>query len=292
MAHHLPAAGGDGPVIADLLPATPPATCLENASATSWWKSHTDRHLRALATKVGEKCGLAMRRTAPLLMLLAVVAMLPACAHRGKGPESAEPGMTQKGEASWYGRPYHGRRTASGEIYDMYALTAAHRTLPFGTRVEVTRRDNHRSVVVRINDRGPFVKHRIIDLSYAAARKIGLDVDGVAPVTIRVLSAGERPRTSRTETTPPRPPTGEGPDGESRSSHECYWVQVGAFSEHAHAVKVRDRLEAEGHHALIMDGPSGLERVRLGPFESRDAATSAREAVHHEWPAATVVPCG
>lgn len=93
----------------------------------------------------------------------------------------------QYGYATWYGKEFHGRKTASGEIYDMYGLTAAHRTLPFNTWVEVTDLETGRSVVVRINDRGPVPKERIIDLSYGAARRIGLDKKGVARVRLRVL---------------------------------------------------------------------------------------------------------
>ncbi len=91
------------------------------------------------------------------------------------------------GKASWYGGKFHGRRTASGEIFNQNALTAAHRYLPFGTRVKVTNVNNGRSVIVKINDRGPFVKGRVIELSAAAARSIGLINVGVAPVQISVL---------------------------------------------------------------------------------------------------------
>jgi len=93
----------------------------------------------------------------------------------------------QTGEASWYGRPLHGRRTASGEIYDMYRLTAAHPDLPLGTRVIVTNMKNGRSVAVRVNDRGPYVRGRVIDLSYAAARALHAVSDGTVPVLIQVL---------------------------------------------------------------------------------------------------------
>jgi rare lipoprotein A len=104
------------------------------------------------------------------------------------GPGPAHADQIQTGEASWYGEPHHGRRTASGEIYDMYALTAAHPTLPFGTRVLVTNLKNDRSVQVRINDRGPRVAGRIIDLSYAAAEQLGALWGGPFRVRLRVLS--------------------------------------------------------------------------------------------------------
>ena len=100
--------------------------------------------------------------------------------------QSVQP-PSERGIASWYGAPYHGQRSASGEIYDQEKLTAAHRTLPFGTRVRVRRLDRDGSVVVRINDRGPFVKSRIIDLSHAAAAQLGITCDGVAPVTLELV---------------------------------------------------------------------------------------------------------
>ena len=97
------------------------------------------------------------------------------------------PSASETGIASWYGAPYHGQRSASGEIYDQEKLTAAHRTLPFGTRVRVRRLDRDGSVVVRINDRGPFVKSRIIDLSHAAAARLGITDGGLAPVTLELV---------------------------------------------------------------------------------------------------------
>jgi rare lipoprotein A len=94
---------------------------------------------------------------------------------------------TDVGNASWYGNRHHGKQTASGERFDEFAMTAAHRTLPFGTRVRVTNLENHRSVIVRVNDRGPFVEGRIIDLSLAAARALGIADEGVAPVRLQTL---------------------------------------------------------------------------------------------------------
>jgi rare lipoprotein A len=133
-----------------------------------------------------------------LSLALVLLLLLPACgaprppadhAPRPSSPGSSPaPGWTEEGEASWYGRPYHGRTTASGERYDMNHLTAAHPTLPFGTRVEVTRLDTGAVVVVRITDRGPFAHGRIIDLSRAAARALDMERDGVARVRVRVIS--------------------------------------------------------------------------------------------------------
>ena len=97
----------------------------------------------------------------------------------------------QTGIASYYGLKYHGRQTANGEVFDMYDLTAAHTSLPFGTRIKVTNLDNNRHVIVRVNDRGPFVKGRILDLSYGAAKKLDMIESGTAPVRIEVLEFGE-----------------------------------------------------------------------------------------------------
>jgi rare lipoprotein A len=102
-----------------------------------------------------------------------------------------EPAHTLQGIASWYGYPHHGRLTASGRRFDMYQLTAAHRTLPLGTRLRVTNLINGHSVTVTITDRGPFVKDRVIDLSYAAARKIGMIGPGTAPVRLELLAREE-----------------------------------------------------------------------------------------------------
>src|SRR5258707_14571220 len=102
---------------------------------------------------------------------------------------AARPGHTETGIASWYGNPYHGRRTASGEIYDMEQLTAAHPTLPFQTFIEVTNLDNGKRVTVRITDRGPFAKGRILDLSHAAARAIEMLGPGTARVRLKVIKA-------------------------------------------------------------------------------------------------------
>jgi len=115
---------------------------------------------------------------------LAVILLALGCA---RGPRPQYPGGAQYGLASWYGRDFNGRPTASGEIFDMYGYTAAHRSLPFGTRVRVTNEANGRSVVVRINDRGPWVEGRILDLSYAAAKQLGMLEAGVIRVRLEVL---------------------------------------------------------------------------------------------------------
>jgi rare lipoprotein A len=227
-----------------------------------------------------------------LAVLLVLTALGSGCAHRQpqqvttapeEPPPKIEKGATEKGLASWYGEPYHGRLTASSEVYDMHDMTAAHRTLPFGTLVEVTRRDTGADVEVRVNDRGPFIRGRIIDLSYAAAKRIGLDRDGVAPVRIRVVGVGK----------PPKKQTGESartamqPEGEV-----CLWIQVGAFGDIDNARRAERRLEDAGESAVIIEGPGGLHRVRVGPFDRAVDAERALERIRPDWPAAAAVPCG
>ena len=119
---------------------------------------------------------------------LMVLFVLSGCATGRASRASRIEDSALSGEASWYGHPHHGRRTASGEIYDMNKMTAAHRTLPLGTRVLVTNRENGRTVEVRINDRGPFRKNRVLDLSYAAARSLGAVGEGVIPVTLKIVT--------------------------------------------------------------------------------------------------------
>jgi rare lipoprotein A len=155
--------------------------------------------------------------------LAALAAFLILAAGCSRLPRPSEPGV-ETGVASWYGPEFHGRPTSSGEIFDMNDMTAAHRTLPFGTYVMVTDLATDRSVVVRINDRGPFKRGRTIDLSYAAGRVLGLLGPGTARVRIEVLKGF-------------RPATGEAPSS-------AVWIQVGAFSVQENAYALKRRLDA------------------------------------------------
>jgi rare lipoprotein A len=200
-----------------------------------------------------------------------------------KPKDTAKKGATEKGLASWYGEPYHGRRTASGEIYDMHEMTAAHRTLPFGTMVRVERRDTGADVKLRITDRGPFIKGRIIDLSFEGAKKIGLDIDGIAPVKVTIIGWRDSPKRKAKD----KDRAAEHPKGE-----DCLWVQVGAFGSMDNARGAERRLEDAGETAVIIEGPGGLHRVRLGPYDKEKDAIKALERVGRDWPGSKVVPCG
>lgn len=199
----------------------------------------------------------------------------------------------QTGIASWYGRKFHGNMTSIGEIYDMYAMTAAHPTLPLPSYVRVTNPANQRSVVVRVNDRGPFHSDRIIDLSYAAAYRIGITQRGSGQVVVERVFAGERPRPApSTQPTPPAPPitvatmppppttavtispiTADGKD---------LFLQLGAFGSQENANIFRDRMAREldwNREPLIVTFRDGLWRVRMGPYASRLEAEAIQARV-------------
>ena len=136
-------------------------------------------------------------------------------------------GWSQRGIASWYGPNFHGKYTSDGEIYNMFAYTAAHKTLPMNTIVKVTNLNNGKSVIVRINDRGPFVKGRIIDLSYAAAKKIGLDITGTAPVKLTVIGF------------------------KGKNYVSGYKIQVGAFISKIGAMKTAKKYKKFGYNTEV-----------------------------------------
>jgi rare lipoprotein A len=159
----------------------------------------------------------------------------------------------------------------------MHQLSAAHRTLAFGSVVKVTRRDTGAEITVRVNDRGPFIEGRIIDLSYAAAKEISLDIDGVAPVKIKVV--GHETATARTPSRAVEPEI-------------CFWVQVGAFSDRGNAEGVERELERTGEDAVMLEGLDGIWRVRVGPFEKESEAERARNRITDAWPGSHIVPCG
>jgi rare lipoprotein A len=168
----------------------------------------------------------------------------------------AADGYLERGVASWYGPTFHGGNTSSGEPYNMYGMTAAHKTLPLPCYARVTNLRNGRSVVVRINDRGPFVANRLIDLSYTAAAKLDMLREGTTLVEVRTLTPGVPDELGRSDQTPP----------------PSLYVQVGAFADVHNAERLLGRLQAAGLASAFvtspLEGKSRLYRVRLGPVAS------------------------
>ncbi len=195
---------------------------------------------------------------------------------RGRWYQPAEqPGYNETGLASWYGEQFNGRPTATGERFDMHALTAAHKTLPLPGLVEVTNLANGRRIVVRVNDRGPFVDNRIIDLSRGSAEALGLLAAGVGEVRVRYL--GRAPRTGGGTTLQYAAAERGPPAAPAMSTRGDYWIQAGAFSDRRAARRVADEL---GDRATVDGGRNdGLFRVLVGPWPDPDAAERSRQAV-------------
>ena len=159
-------------------------------------------------------------------------------------------GYHERGIASWYGSKFHGRRTSSGEPYDMHLATAAHKSLPLPSYVEVKNLDNGRKMIVKVNDRGPFHEGRIIDLSYAAAIKLGVDQTGTANVEVRALDVGNSSRVSA-----------KVPDGT--------FLQVGAFKSKSTATDLAGKMTAAHLNPVTVKKNKGLYKVWIGPYATQ-----------------------
>jgi rare lipoprotein A len=209
-------------------------------------------------------------------------------------------GYRERGVASWYGRKFHGRRTSSGEPYDMYAMTAAHKTLPLPSYARVTNLDNGRAVVVRVNDRGPFLHNRLIDLSYAAAARLGIAGNGTGLVEVEAIVPGEAPMVAQkpkvetfaialpaskpiieiipsAQAAPVETPARATPTAQM-------YVQAGAFREWDHAAQLRARLEREAFQPVFIQsvmgaGETRLYRVRIGPVTSVEEGDRLTESL-------------
>jgi len=196
-------------------------------------------------------------------------------------PLKTHVGFTQEGIASWYGKDFHGKKTSNGEVYDMHAMTAAHKTLPLGVFVKVRNRENGHETIVRVNDRGPFVKNRIIDLSYSAAKKLGVDAKGTAPVRIEAL--GYR---------------ASGSSGDSYKEPETYdsgnySVQIGSFKDYQNARRLSEEMKKlHGYSEAKTTTVNGdlFYQVRAGKYTSLKAAEEAEENfTDHGYPGSFVV---
>jgi rare lipoprotein A len=222
-------------------------------------------------------------------------------------------GYNERGLASWYGAKFHGAKTSSGEIYDMHAMSAAHKTLPLPSYVRVTNLETGATVIVRVNDRGPFKDNRVIDLSYAAAMRLGITAKGTGLVEVSVVGPGDvsalpagvataappkpliAPLTAEDMALVPPEPPAASPDPMPRVAvastaapvtPRVMWLQVGAFGDDANANRVRARLAAAGLSSTTVEesDASGkrLVKIRVGPFQEvvqLDAAATALDAM-------------
>jgi rare lipoprotein A len=209
---------------------------------------------------------------AAMAVLVILAAGCASTATRAPAKDTSHPPAgvaTEEGFASWYGEPYHGRATASGTRYDMWEMTAAHRTLPFGTRVHVVNLDNGRAADVTINDRGPFVEGRILDLSRAAAEALDAVGPGVIPVRLEIRTLGD-----------------------GMPDEPCWEVQVGAFARQENAARARSTLEGEGFSVRLAPAGGGLTRVRATGIEGKPKALRVAASLAAAFPGAVAVPCG
>ncbi len=185
-----------------------------------------------------------------------------------KKPEGWLPRIARyikKGIASWYGPGFHGRKTANGEIFNMHEMTAAHRTLPIPSYAQVTNLENNKTVVVRINDRGPYVGNRVLDLSYAAARKLGIQQEGVGKVEVKAITPLQAlPQIQKT----------------AESQNKNVFFQVGSFGSQSKAMRLQDKIAANNMpEPTILAAKSKSKRkmqykVQMGPIKSKENAES------------------
>lgn len=210
----------------------------------------------------------------------------------GEAPASREK-FYQKGEASWYGRAFHGKLTASGERFDMNRLTAAHKTLPFGTVLEVKNLNNDKSVKVRVNDRGPYRGGRILDLSYAAARRLDMLGAGRSNVGITILKKGDDGRNARKSAARDdiEPVSGEDDnlgdsDEHAESSAErrggSLALQAGAFLSRSNADRLKSKIEGMTRNSVSIIRDGDLYKVRVNAFSSKKDARRVRDRLNEE----------
>ncbi len=179
-------------------------------------------------------------------------------------------GYREEGIASWYGKDFHGKKTANGERYDMYAMTAAHKLLPFGTRLQVTNLSSNQSIIVRVNDRGPFVGDRIIDLTYTGAQQLGMIGPGTARVRIESIGAVKGLK-----------------DGDIAGK---FFVQVGAFAQKSNAHNLAVKIQRSSRSARVVHAPAiNFWRVQIGPYPGLVAAQNAADGLKSEYPGNFVV---
>lgn len=210
-------------------------------------------------------------------LLVFVTLFVTGCAGYSKRTLSSGGCSGEERLASWYGKDFHGRKTSSGETYDMHGLSAAHRTLPFGTLLLVTECSRGRTVQVRVNDRGPFVGKRELDLSYGAAKALGIVTEGVARVNIQTVHAPDPSLT----TSSPTDVVGTAATPVDKDRAGPFLVQVGAYEVMENALHAQARLTPE-YSAYLETHETrarSVHRVRIGPFSSEEEAQAISDRV-------------
>lgn len=198
-----------------------------------------------------------MKRLPALVLIISLASILILTAGCKEDDENSDDTYKyyQSGTASWYGKKFHGRKTSNGEIYNMYAYTAAHKKLPFNTKVKVVNQNNQKEVIVRINDRGPYIAGRIIDLSYAAAKDINIVNSGTAPVKLYILD-----------------------ESGSSEREQKYFIQIGAFIKKKNAVKLRNKARKYSKRVHIIS-QGGKFKVLVGPFNNEQDAKNVLKRI-------------
>jgi rare lipoprotein A len=254
----------------------------------------SSHHICPTATDTGDIQISARAGVRLFMLLLLALFVCAACSTRsaptqtpkgGKTPRGTKPytiagktyypllsakGFREEGIASWYGKDFHGKSTANGERYDMHGMTAAHKLLPFGTTLRVTNKLNGKSITVRVNDRGPFVANRVIDLTRTGAERLDMIGRGTAPVILETVGsvAGLR-------------------DGDLSGN---FYAQVGAFANESNARRLLDQLRGEGRNSRTYFAKQiGLWRVQVGPYKSLKQAESASDILQADYPGNFVV---
>ncbi|MBU1003471.1 MAG: septal ring lytic transglycosylase RlpA family protein [Proteobacteria bacterium] len=192
-------------------------------------------------------------------------------------PLSSADGYVQTGLASWYGDDFHGKKTANGEIYDMHAMTCAHKVLPMNTYVRITNRDNGKAATLRVNDRGPFVGSRIVDLSYAGAKALGVVGPGTAPVRLEAVGVAGSQTTSVARAV----------------ADADYYVQVGAFTQQENAQRLLATLKQAGYDGSRMNrvliSGQAYWRVQAGVFHGVDRANTVHAGLRQKYPSCFLI---
>ncbi len=193
-------------------------------------------------------------------------------------------GYRERGDASWYGTKFHGRRTSSGETYDMYAMTAAHKSLPLPTYVKVTNLQNGKHIIVKVNDRGPFHEGRIIDLSYVAALKLDVVKTGTAPVEVEAITPGYNPQPKQQRAW--KEPTSKEIVKVNRKLSNGFYIQAGSFSLENNAMKLREQLSAKTAHLVSVKktivNNQAWYRVLIGPVSDAQVANTIVSTLERE----------